>query len=340
MFNVRLSALALAGLSVVCSSRAVTLVEDFSTNPLAKGWKVFGNTNLFQWDSTNHCLAVTWDSARPNSYFYYPLGGQFTRYDDLSVEFDLCLSDIASGMEPGKTGPLQIGIGFLNSATVTSTNFLRSAWGGAPNVAEFDYYPSGYYEYGGYITDILPTMTPSFISGINSQHYAPANLDDYERELPTNLTAHVRLAYSAASQTAVLTVTTNGVPVALLPGLVLNSATNSQFTAADDFRVDMFSISSYSSSGDDYNSVLAHGTVDNLVVKASFHVTGSFTAEGAWQAQVFTHTNWLYTMERTSDLKTWEPVSPTLRGTEGKLTLQDTNTLPARAFYRVRASRP
>jgi hypothetical protein len=337
MLNVRLSALALAGLSVVCASRAVTIVEDFSTNPLQDGWQVFGNTNLFQWDSTNHWLAVTWDSTQPNSYFYYPMGAQLTRQDDLSVEFDLRLSDIASGVEPGKTGPLQIGIGFLDSATVTSANFLRSAWGGAPNVAEFDYYPSGYYEYGGYISDILPTMTPSFISGINGKHYAPANLDAYVHELPTNVTAHIRLAYSAASQTVVLTVTTNGVPVALLPGLVLNNATNSQFTEADDFRVDMFSISSYSSSGDDYNSVLAHGTVGNLVVKASFHVTGGFIAEGAWQAQCFTHTNWLYTLERTSDLKTWTPVSAAVRGTGGNLSLHDTHTLPASAFYRVRA---
>ena len=31
----------------------------------------------------------------------------------------------------------------------------------------------------------------------------------------------------------------------------------------------MFSISSYSSTGDDYDSVLAHGTVGNLVVTAS-----------------------------------------------------------------------
>ena len=163
----------------------------------------------------------------------------------------------------------------------------------------------------------------------------------YEYELPTNLTAHVLLTYSAASQTAVLTVTTNGVPLGPLPELVLNITNDSQFSAADNFQVNMFSISSYSSQGDDFDSVLAHGAVDNLVVKASLvpvsRVAGAFTVEGAWQAQFFTHTNWLYTLERTSDLKRWTPVSATLRGTEGNLTLQDTNTLPARAFYRVRA---
>ena len=174
----------------------MTVVEDFSTDPQADGWQVFGDTNLFAWDSTNGNLAVTWDSSHPNSYFYHPLGLQLTRYDDFSVEFDLRLSDIASGVEPGKTGPLQIGFGFLNFAGATSTNFMRGAWGGAPNVAEFDYYPSGYYDYGGFIWDIVPTTTPSFISGINSKHYAPASLDAYEHELPTNQTVHVRLAYS------------------------------------------------------------------------------------------------------------------------------------------------
>ena len=74
MLKVRLSVLALAGLSVVSASRAVTVVEDFSTDPQAKGWQVFGDTNLFAWNSTNRNLEVTWDSTQPNSYFYYPLG--------------------------------------------------------------------------------------------------------------------------------------------------------------------------------------------------------------------------------------------------------------------------
>jgi hypothetical protein len=341
MLKVRLSVLVLAGLSVVSVSLAATVVEDFSTDPLCKGWQVFGETNLFGWNSTNRNLEVTWDSSRPNSYFYYPLGAQFTRYDDLSAEFDLDLADIASGVEPGKTGPLQIGFGFLNFAGATSTNFMRGAWGGAPNVAEFDYYPSGYYDFGGSIWPIVPTSTPSFISALNSRHYAPAYLDAYEYELPTNQTVHVRLTYDGLSQTATLVVTTNGMPLETLPGLVLNNSTNSQFTSADDFRVDMFSISSFSSRGDDYDSVLAHGTVGNLVVKASVRpigrLSGAFTANGLWQAQFFGHSNWLYTLECTTDFGSWTPVSPTLCGTEDDMILQDTNAVAARVFYRVRA---
>src|ERR1035438_8673097 len=101
--------LAWAALCVALApAHAVTLTEDFSTDPLQNGWQVFGDTNLFAWDQTNQNLEVTWDSTHPNSYFYRPLNVTLTRYDDFTVEFDLRLSDIASGVEPGKTGPLQI----------------------------------------------------------------------------------------------------------------------------------------------------------------------------------------------------------------------------------------
>jgi len=78
--------------------------KNFSANPLQNGWQIFGNTNLFQWDSTNHDLAVTWDSSQTNSYFYHPLGTVVTRNDDFSVVFDFRLNDIASGTDAGMTG--------------------------------------------------------------------------------------------------------------------------------------------------------------------------------------------------------------------------------------------
>jgi hypothetical protein len=342
MLKVRLSALALAGLSVACASRAATIVENFSTNPQTNGWQVFGDTNLFYWNSTNENLEVTWDSTRPNSYFYHPLDVTLTRYDDFTLELDLRLSGIASGVEPGKTGPLQIGIGLLNLAAATSTNFMRGAYGGAPDVAEFDYYTSGYYDFGGVIYPSPASTVPSFIPGTEPHHYAPVFVSVFETELPTNQTVHIRLAYSGADQTAVLSVTTNGVPLSQLGPLVLSDSSNSQFTPTDTFRVDTFSISSYSSAGDPFDSVLAQGTVDNLNVTAQLQpitrLTGGPDTNGLWAAQFFAHSNWLYTLERTSDFGSWTPVSVSLRGREDYMTLEDTNTLPAQAFYRIRAN--
>jgi hypothetical protein len=330
--------LALAGMFALSVARATVITEDFSANPLQNGWQIFGNTNLFQWDSTNHDLAVTWDSSQANSYFYHPLGTVLTRDDDFSIEFDLQLNDIASGMEPGKTGPLQLGFGFLNFTNATSTNFMRGAYGSAPNVAEFDYYPRGYYTDPFY--DSPATATPSFISGVDSYDYAPADLSVYDNELPTNQTVHVTLIYKASNQTTVVFLTTNGVPVGQLPPLVLNS--DNGFFDSDDFAVDTFSVSSYSSAGDDFDSVLAHGTVGNIVVTLpppAQNLTGAFS-NSVWRVQFTDHINWLYTLERTTNFVSWTDASSTTNGNGTSLFLQDTNPPTEEAFYRVKAERP
>jgi len=323
---------------------AVTLTEDFSGDPQQAGWAVFGDPNLFVWNPAGENLQVTWDSTRPNSYFYRALGFTLTRYDDFSLEFDLRLGDIASGVEPGKTGPLQIGLGFLNFAQATGTNFMRGAWGGAPDVAEFAYYTEGYYDFGGMIFPSRPSSVPSFIPGTDSYAYAPAFISAFEGELPTNQTVHIRMVYSGADETAVLTVTSNGVTVGDFPPLELGSPANSQFTPADTFRVDTFSISSYSSAGDYYDSVLAHGAVDNLAVTARLrpiaHMVAGPDPGGVWQARFYAHSNWLYRLERSEDLSDWKPACPDVAGAEDYMLLRDSGQGFPTAFYRVRAQQP
>lgn len=335
----KIHSLALAGLFVLSAARggAVTFIENFTNNPAQDGWQIFGDTNLFQWDSTNQSLDVTWDSTQPNSYFYHPLGVTVTRNGDFSVAFDLRLNDIASGVEPGKTGPLQLGFGFLNYTNATSTNSMRGSFGNAPNVAEFDYYPDGYYTDPYYYAPA--TTTPSFISGVDSYDYCPADLSVYDNVLPTNQWIHIEFCYTASNQTAVVVITTNGVPIGELPPLVLDS--DNGFLDSDDFTVDTFSISSYSSFGDDYDSVLAHGSVANITVTIPppmQNVTGAFS-NGLWQMQFADHTNWLYTLQRTTDFQSWTNISPAKAGNGTNLFLQDTNPPPNNAFYRVRADR-
>jgi hypothetical protein len=333
-----------ASCALQAAAPAATLTEDFSTHPLPAGWAVFGDTNLFTWNATNGNLEVTWDSTRPNSYFYHPLGLWLTRYDDFSLEFDLRLSDIASGVEPGKTGPLQIALGFLNFAGATSTNFMRGAWGAAPDLAEFAYYAAGYYDFWGMIFPARASSVPSFIPGTDSHAYAPAFVSAFEAELPLNQTVHIRLAYSGAKETAMVTLTTNGVPLRELPPLALGDPSNSQFTPTDTFRVDTFSISSYSNAGDDYDSVLAHGTVDNLTVTTQLRPIARMVAgpgaNGLWQARFYAHSNWLYRIERSDDLRDWQPAGASVAGAEDYLRLQDNAPPSPTAFYRVRAQQP
>lgn len=334
-------ALALAGLVLAqTSANAVTFLQNFSTNPTNDGWKIFGETNLFQWNSANQNLEVTWDSTKSNSFFHFPLGTTLTRNDDFIIAFDLNLHDIASGVEPGKTGPLQLGFGFLNSTNAMSANFMRGSFGNAPNVAEFDYYPDGFYDFGGFIFEAPAATFPSFISEADSTHYAPGNISIYNNELPTNQTVQVTFAYTASNQTAVVTLTTNGISMGSFPSLVLD--TNNNFTESDEFHVNMFSISSYSSAGDDFDSVLAHGTVDNIVVTLPppvQNLTGAFS-NGVWQAQFNDHLNWLFTLERTTNFSSWEDVSLPTTGNRTNLFLQDANPVSDKAFYRVRAERP
>src|SRR5258705_9508747 len=196
-----------AALLIASVSVAKTISQNFATNPLQNGWKEFGNTNLFYWNSTNQNLEVTWDSRESNSFFYLPLGTSLTRNDDFTVEFDLVINDIISGIEPGKTGPLEIGFGFFNLGMATNASFSRAFF--SPNVVEFDYFPYGYYDFGGVIYDSPATATPTFISsGVSS--YAPTIFAPYSVKLPTNTDVHIQISFASSNQTLATLLTTNG----------------------------------------------------------------------------------------------------------------------------------
>ena len=337
MLRIQLFMLALAGFVCFDSSASATpLTQDFANDPAAQGWRVFGNTNLFTWNAADGNLRVTWDSAQPNSFFYHPLGTIVTRQDDFSFSFDLRLMDIASGTEPGKTGGMEIGIGLMNVETSTSTNFARASYGGAGNLVELDYFPAGYFEGYG---DVPATLTPSFVSS-SGYGFAPVYYTAYELELPTGETIHVDLSYAASNQTMTATLTTNGVALGPVPDVVLDDSQNSSFGSTNDFAVNAFSISSYH--GDDYDSVLAHGEVDNLVITIPpppiQNIAGGFT-NGIWEVQFSGLTNWVYTLERTTDFRSWNPASSVTPGRE-KVRLVDSNPTSGASFYRIRADRP
>ncbi|HUA66914.1 MAG TPA: hypothetical protein VMA13_00070 [Candidatus Saccharimonadales bacterium] len=299
---------------------AATIEEGFSSNPLQNGWKIFGDTNLFQWDSTNQNLDVTWDSSQINSYFYHPLGTILTRDDNFSLAFDLELNSAeASGYG------FELAVGFLNLAEATSTNFNRSTGNNSPDLVEFTYFPD--VGYGPTIWPIMVDTNSVFNWNGSSDYaiYAPTLGDWY----------HIVMTYTGANQSLVTTMTN----FEQTSGITVVDPIATHFT---DFRVDTISVNSYQDDGLG-DSVFAQGNVDNFVVTVPPPPAQNFSGvltDAVWQAQFVSQSNWVYTLQRTMNLQSWTNVSPVTPGNATNLFLLDVNPTMGQAFYRISAQRP
>lgn len=332
MFRIHFVALALAGACCFAGSApADTFTEDFSSHPAAHGWRLAGDASLFQWNSTNQNLEVTWDSSRTNSYFHRPLGTVLTRSDDFTIDFDLQLRDIAIGTTPGKPYAMQIAVGFVNLAGATNDGYFRATGYDSPNVAEFNYFPD---------SGFGASVSPTFVSSNNQ--FAAAFFSSFT--LTTNDLFHITMNYTASNLTLVTLMTSNGLPFGPIEDVILGGPP--YFIPFSDFRVDALSISSYTDAGQDplyAGSIKAHGTVDNFAVTIPSppvkNLTGGFSNQ-TWQVQFTSRTNWSYTLERTGDFVSWTTVSSGVAGHGGALSLSETNASPGPAnFYRVNAQR-
>lgn len=323
---IRLKSIALLGAAVVLANgiHAATFTESFTAAPAANGWQSFGNANLFQWDSTNQNLYVTWDSAQTNSYAYRPLGTILTRTDVFSASFDLTFDDYAAGVDPEKTGAAPVALGFFNLAEAKRTNFFRGVGQnntyGARSLVEFNFFPP--------FEIYSPTIGQVVVSTNAQWLYNHSNL----LPMTTGQTFRVTMSYSNATLTT--TVTNNGIKYGV-PQIIPVPTTR-------DFRCDAFSISSYTDAMST-SSLLAHGRVDNLVLTLPpppiQGMTGGFNGS-SWRVQFISQTNWLYTLERTTNFSAWNAVSSSQPGNNNLLPLTDPLPPTAQAAYRVRAERP
>jgi hypothetical protein len=327
----KIRSLAVASLFVlsVTSAFAMTFTENFANDPSLDGWQVFGNPDLFHWESANQNVAVTWNSTNANSYFYRPLGVTLNSASNFMFAVDFTLQDIAIGTTPGKPQNFQVAFGLLNLAEATNEGFIVGTGYSAPDILELDYFPDS--GYGASVT------TPIISSG---NHFAPGGFT-YPLELVPGALYHAVLIFTADNQTLRTTLSSNGVPIGPVNGNTLNPTFG-------DFNVDTLSINCYSDAGQDTNeyfgviyagSIVAHGSVNNLFFATPLPVTQIITtAPGS--IQFSSTTNWNYVLERTADFQSWTGVSPVTTGAEGTLTLSDTNPPMDKVFYRVRADRP
>jgi len=308
--------LAIASLSVLSVVRASTIVERFTTDPSLDGWQVFGDTNLFHWDSTNQNLDVTWDSTQPNSYFYLPLGKTLAITDSFCVVIDLQMNDAA-----GIGFSSELGIGLLNFSDATNANYLRTL-GTLPNVFEFDYFPPD--EFGD------PASDDATLADANTDFYFSSD----NLTLNPGVTYHILLLHQA--NTAVISgeIFTNGQLMTSLPNVFSDMPTN----GSSAFQLDTFSISSYADDGfgDD---ILAHGSVSKIAVASPLPVQAIQNLT-LGEVQFTSDTNWLYTLEQSSDLQNWSAAAPAVSGKGTNLVLQATNLPADKAFYRVSAGLP
>ena len=314
----RIRLLILWGLVAASIGGAATIEEDFSSDPLQNGWKIFGDTNLFQWDSTNQDLDVAWDSSQTNSYFYHSLGTIVAKSDDFSLSFDLQLSNVTWSGSP------ELAVGLFHFSDATNAAFSRPA-ADTPNLFEFDYFPDNSVGQPA----IVATLTDTNISSTNKKDFYFV----YDNQpLNPGVVYHIVLAHTAGQPPISGEVFVNGQLYTSLPDTFAAPIT--------DFRIDTVSISSYSNLS---SSILAHGTVDNVVVilppPPVQTFSGTFT-NAIWQAQFTSQSNWLYTLQRSGDLQSWTNVSSTMPGNATNLFLQDTGPPAGGAFYRISAQRP
>jgi hypothetical protein len=309
---------ALWGLVVASVCGAATIQEDFSSDPLQNGWRIFGDTNLFQWDSTNQDLDVTWDSSQTNSFFYKPLGTILAKSDDFSLAFDLQLNGITWSGSP------ELAVGLFHFSDATNPAFSRPA-ASTPNLFEFDYFPDN--DIGQ--PAIVATLTDT---NVNASHRKDFYFVYDNQPLIAGVIYHVVLTHAAGQPTIGGEVSVNGQLYSSLPNVFAGPITN--------FLIDTISITSYGNSG---SSLLAHGTVDNFVVTLPpppiQNFSGALT-NSIWQTQFISQSNWLYTLQSSADLQSWSNISTATPGNATNLVLPDNHPPADKSFYRILALRP
>lgn len=305
----------LTALSVVLAAAqlsAGTFLSQFATDPLAAGWQIHGDTNLFTWDSTNQNLLVTWDSSQSNSYFHRPLGTTLTRTNGFLLAFDLTLNDVPD------TNGFQLAIGLVNLADATSPNFFRGSGFESPNLAEFDFYPDS-----GFGASPTATMADGFSTFTFAYVTAPFDF---------GTTYRVVLTHPPGAQILTAQVLTNGQLYTTLPFSYISAGFG-------DYQLDTLAVCSYSDENGYGSSILAHGSVDNFILASPLPVE-TLTALAPGSVSFASDTNWVYTLESSTNLQSWSVAAPTTLGNGTNLVLQATNTPVDPAFFRVRADLP
>lgn len=291
--------------------------EDFSVDPLVSSWVVHGDESLFEWNAEAGVLAVTWDSEKPNSSFYRPLGLVLTEADAFAFTFDIALDEVKVGHLDGQPYTFEVAVGLVDIESAKGDGLSRGTGSDSPNLVEWNYFPD---------TGFGATVSPAIASG-KSQFAAgftfPAALAAGEKY-------SVRMEYDPGERTLKTFMLENSKAWKGIQSVKLQD----DFSG---FAVDAFSISSYTAKGTE-SSLFASGTVDNLAIavdRSQPRIVGARLIDGQWRARTFGFATADYLLERSADLHDWQPVGNGVRSDGFYLRLIDEEPLDGGWFYRL-----
>lgn len=310
------------GLISVVPLRA-TVLDDFSSDPFARGWQRLGEGDLFGWDAAGERLQVTWDSSRSNSACIIPLSTSLARTDDFEFSVDLTLEDIAIGLNEDQSFTFQLAIGWISVADFSRGEFRRGTGHDAWNVVEFDYFPD---------SGFGPTISPVALSMNRQWFWQPMTVGV---TLEINRAYRIRMAFDAQQQEIRTELMVDGQP----GPEVKTVRAPAGFT---DFRLDAFGILSYSDAGAD-GSIRAHGVLDNLVLQFPEAPRPVLKwAEGAVGSvlQCEGRKGWSFRLLRSGDLRNWEAFEPVFNTEAGVEWRELGKRGEVIQFFRAEAFRP
>jgi hypothetical protein len=147
--------------------------------------------------------------------------------------------------------------------------------------------------------------------------------------LNAGMTYRIALIHQPGAGSVSCEISTNGQLITWLPP---------SYGSVSSFELDTLSISSYADDGYG-DSILAHGTVGNIAFASPLPI-GLVQTPAAGRVQFGSDTNWLYTLEQTTDFQTWTTAATPVIGNGTNLLLQATNPPADHSFFQIRADLP
>ncbi len=328
-----LQALALVGSLLISPAQIAPKVAGDSFD----SWLPAGDPTLFSREGGD--VVVNWDSARPNSYCYVPLGFTVTPAEDFKVTLVFHLDSLAVGTTPGKLDTFEIAAGLINLTNALDPGLFRGAGidplHGARNLVEFDYFPAA-----GFITATVASTIATAGNQILYSHNYPMPLD-------LGVVYKIEMSFTAQDRTLRSVLWRQdgsglfGDPGTELKPLVFG-------TNYPDFAVDALALINYSDAGQNppqfSGSLQGRGVFQAARLTLYDRPAMSIERRGnALEIRFETNTGWTYQLESRVGNGAWQPIGPAVTGTGQPATVELAMSEPpssnAATLFRVSAQR-